>query len=669
MASSASEGRRIRRLLVANRGEIARRIFRTCRHLGITTLAIYSEADREMPFVREADEAYLLPGYTPAETYLNAEKILEIAREAQAEAIHPGYGFLSENAAFARAVAEAGLTFVGPSPEAIEKMGSKSLAKALMESRGVPTVPGFRKANPSLAELREAAEALGYPVLLKAAAGGGGKGMRIVSTPDQLAEAYESARREALSAFGDDELLLEKYFASARHIEVQILGDKHGNLLHLFERECTIQRRYQKIVEESPSPALSPADREKLTAAAVRAAQALSYDNAGTVEFLYAGPGEFYFLEVNTRLQVEHPVTEAILGIDLVEWQIRIAQGEALPWRQEDLQPKGYAIEFRLYAEDPAADFRPSTGRILAWQVPDLPYLRTDSGIESGVPISPYYDPLLAKLILWGPNRVETLQRAAYALERIQAIGLRHNLFLLRALCEDPDFKEGRYDTHFLERKAHLLREPPLSPAQAQAAAIGLSLWRVQDQLQRRRTLPNFPANWRNTLQRPLPYGWRIGETLLTVEVQGTPEGTFHCNPPQSEAKARLLAWHPTHVAYEWQGQRFSFSVWAEEETHWFHCPAWGTRTAKLLPRFPELETTEAPGSYTAPMPGQITEIFVQPGDTVEPGQPLLVFLSMKMENRITAAEAGQVEALYVQKGQTVEAGALLLQIKPLPST
>lgn len=666
MASSASKVQPIRRLLVANRGEIARRIFRTCRRLGISTIAVYSEADREMPFVREADEAYLLPGFTPSETYLNGEKLLEIAQRAQADAIHPGYGFLSENAAFARAVTAAGLTFIGPSPEAIEKMGSKSLAKALMEAQGIPTVPGFRKAEASLKEFAEAAEQIGYPVLLKAAAGGGGKGMRIVSAPDQLANAYESARRETQSAFGDAELLLERYFPSARHIEVQILGDTHGNLLHLFERECTIQRRYQKIVEESPSPALSPHDREQLTAAAVRAAQAINYHNAGTVEFLYAGPGEFYFLEVNTRLQVEHPVTEAILGIDLVEWQIRIAQGEALPWKQSDLRPEGYAVEFRLYAEDPSADFRPATGRILAWQVPDLPYLRADSGIETGVLVSPYYDPLLAKLILWGPTRAEALQRAEYALARIQAIGLRHNLFLLRALCSDPDFQAGRYDTHFLERKAHLLQEPPLSPAQAQAAAIGLSLWRIQKQVQKRTFLPTFPVNWRNTLQKPLPYGWRIGDALLTVEVQALSEGLFRCITTETEGTARLLAWHPSHITFEWQGQRLSFAVWEAEETYWLHCPAWGTRTAKLLPRFPEIAAAETPGSYTAPMPGQITEIFVQPGDSVEPGQPLLVFLSMKMENRITAAEAGQVEALYVQKGQTVEAGTLLLQIKPV---
>lgn len=341
-----------------------------------------------------------------------------------------------------------------------------------------------------------------------------------------------------------------------------------------------------------------------------------------------------------------------------------MAQGEPLPWQQAELQPKGYAVEFRLYAEDPAADFRPATGRLLAWQVPDLPYLRVDSGIESGVVLSPYYDPLIAKLIVQGESRQQALQRAAYALDRVVCTGLRHNLYLLQALCQDPDFVEGHYDTHFLTHKPQLLQEPALSPEAQEALAVGLSLWQIHSTS--REVLPTFPVNWRNTLQRPLPYGWRIEQVILTVEVQGTPEGYFRCRVQTQEHLVRLLEWQPHSLSYEWQGQRITFSVWADEETYWVHHPRWGIRTAKLLPRFPEMQAAETPGSYSAPMPGQITEIFVQPGDIVQAGQPLLVFLSMKMENRITAAEAGTIEALYVQKGQTVEAGAPLLQIKPL---
>jgi 3-methylcrotonyl-CoA carboxylase alpha subunit len=391
MASSGIEP--IQKVLIANRGEIARRIQRTCRRMGISTVAIYSDPDREAPFVREADEAYPLSGQTPAETYLNIEKILAIADRAGADAIHPGYGFLSENAAFARAVAQRSaervasgrppLRFVGPHPEAIARMGSKSEARALMQANGIPTIPGYYEPEASPQVLQAAAEKIGYPILLKAAAGGGGKGMRIVHKPDEFLEAFQAAQREALNAFGSGELLLERYFPRARHIEVQLLGDKHGHLLHLYERECSLQRRYQKIFEESPAPTLPPEDRKRLTDTAVQIGRLLSYDNAGTVEFLYVGPGEFYFLEVNTRLQVEHPVTEAILGLDLVEWQLRIAAGEVLPFQQEALQPAGHAIEVRLYAEDPAANFQPSTGRILLWRVPDLPFLRVDSGVET----------------------------------------------------------------------------------------------------------------------------------------------------------------------------------------------------------------------------------------------------------------------------------------------
>ncbi|MCX8112359.1 MAG: ATP-grasp domain-containing protein [Bacteroidia bacterium] len=669
----------IHRLLIANRGEIARRIIRTCRRLGIATIAVYSDPDRFMPFVEEADEAYALGGSTAAETYLNIDKILAIAERAGADAIHPGYGFLSENAPFARAVAERSahrqaqggkpLIFVGPHPEAIDQMGSKSNAKRLMMENGVPTVPGFQRRGAALEEFMEAADRIGYPVLLKAAAGGGGKGMRIVYEAHQFPEAYESAQREAQSAFGDDELLVEKYFPSARHIEFQILGDKRGHVVHLFERECSIQRRYQKIIEESPSPVLSEADRTAMGAAAVKAAQAIRYDNAGTVEFIYIAPGEFYFLEVNTRLQVEHPVTEALTGLDLVEWQIRIAAGEPFPYTQAELQRRGYAIEARLYAEDPKADFRPSTGRILLWHVPDLPYLRVDSGVETGSTISPFYDPMIAKVIVHAPDRYTGIRRLAYALSQLTCVGLRHNQNFLRALCTDPEFIEGRYDTRFLERRPDLLQTEFLTESHLIAWAVGLTLWRAKQTVNQRAYLPTLPPNWRNTPQTPLPYGWKVGDLILTVEYQTLDGSRFVCKTPTQAGEALLLSATETQVTYEWLNQRLTLYILtsdADDNVYWVHQTAVGSAEAKLLPRFPDLGEQQQRGRYVAPMPGQVTKVFVQPGSIVEKGQALLVFVSMKMENRIEAAEPGQVEAIFVKEGDTVEAGTQLLQIQPI---
>ncbi|WP_051633295.1 acetyl/propionyl/methylcrotonyl-CoA carboxylase subunit alpha [Thermonema rossianum] len=673
----------IKKILIANRGEIARRIIRTCRRMGIATVAVYSDADRLMPFVAEADEAYVLGGNTPAESYLNIEKILNIALSAGVDAIHPGYGFLSENAAFARAVAqlsqqrvEAGgapLLFIGPHADAIEQMGSKSNAKALMEAQGVPTVPGFRKRGASCEEMKQAAGTIGYPVLLKAAAGGGGKGMRIVHAPAAFEEAFEAARREALNAFGDDELLLEKYFETARHIEFQILGDRHGHVVHLFERECSIQRRYQKIIEESPSPVLSEEERQAMGAAAVKAAKALNYDNAGTVEFIYVGKGEFYFLEVNTRLQVEHPVTEAITGLDLVEWQIRIAAGEPFPYAQETIQRHGYAIEARLYAEDPAEDFRPSTGTIHRWQVPSLPYLRVDSGIESGCEVSPYYDSMLAKIIVHAGERHEALRRLHYALGQMLCVGVRHNLDFLRALCTDAGFVAGNYHTRFLDQRNDLLEAGRRLPLPLlRTWAVGLSLWRATLACRQRALLPALLPNWRNVPQPTLPYGWKIGGQIITVEYKPLSDSLFFCKGEGWEGTARLLSAGLEEVVFEWEGQRVALipvETSPENQRYVVWQAMHGSAEAFLLPRFPDLETELPEGSYQAEMPGQVTRLLVKPGDHVKKGQPLLVFVSMKMENQIHAKSDGIVQEVYVQEGASIEAGTRLIHIEPAGET
>ena len=441
------------KILIANRGEIAIRIMRACRELGIKTVAVYSEADAHAQHVQFADEAILLGGAAPKESYLNVDALLRAARDSQADAIHPGYGFLSENASFAAAVESASLTFIGPSANSIRAMGDKAESKILMKKAGVPTVPGYEGLE-TYEEFRKAANEIGYPVLVKAAAGGGGKGMRVVNAESELQEAIELARREALNAFGDERLLIEKYLAEAHHIEIQIFGDKHGNLVHLFERECSVQRRHQKIIEESPSPLLTPELRTKMGQAAVNAAKAVNYHNAGTVEFIFDPIlSSFFFLEMNTRLQVEHPVTELVTGLDLVHWQIRIAAGEKFPFTQSDLHQHGHAIECRVYAEDPSTRFLPSTGKLLQFIQPQGPGIRVDSGFAAGDDVTHFYDPLLAKLIVYAGSREDAIKRMQNALNDFIVHGVVTNIDYMRAVLETDDFKQGKVTTRWVETK------------------------------------------------------------------------------------------------------------------------------------------------------------------------------------------------------------------------
>jgi acetyl-CoA carboxylase biotin carboxylase subunit len=440
------------RILIANRGEIAVRIMRACRELGIKTVAVYSEADENSQHVQFADEAVLLGDATPKESYLNAEKLIRAALDSKADAIHPGYGFLSENASFAAAVESANLTFIGPSADSIRAMGDKAESKILMKQAGVPTVPGFEGLE-TYDEFKNAASEIGCPVLVKAAAGGGGKGMRVVNEESELREAIELARREALNAFGDERLLIEKYLADAHHIEVQVFGDKHGNLVHLFERECSVQRRHQKIIEESPSPLLTPELREQMGQAAVAAAKAVNYYNAGTVEFIFDPKTlQYYFLEMNTRLQVEHPVTEAVTGLDLVHWQIRIAAGEKFPFAQDDIHQHGHAIECRIYAEDPSTGFLPSTGKLLQFIEPRGPGIRVDSGFAIGDEVTHFYDPLLAKLIVHAENREIAIQRMQTALQDFIVHGVVTNIDFMQSVLGTDDFKQGKVSTRWVEK-------------------------------------------------------------------------------------------------------------------------------------------------------------------------------------------------------------------------
>ncbi|MBT9588198.1 ATP-grasp domain-containing protein [bacterium] len=450
----------MRKVLIANRGEIAVRIMRTLQQMGIVACAVYSDPDRQALHVRLADEAYALGGTSSLESYLSQEKLLDLCRQHGIDAVHPGYGFLSENAGFARKCQEAGVVFIGPSADVIEAMGDKLNAKERMTAAGVPTVPSYDPPDQaSPADYRREAEKIGFPILVKAAAGGGGKGMRRVESAADLEAAVASAQSEARKAFGDGRVFLEKYLANPRHIEIQIFGDQHGNVVHLGERECSIQRRYQKMIEESPSLAVSAELRHEMGETACRAARALGYSNAGTMEFLLDGNGKFYFLEVNTRLQVEHPVTECVYDVDLVRAQILVARGEPLPFRQEELRPRGWAFECRLYAEDPDHNFLPCTGTLAVYEPPLGPGIRVDSGVQQGSVISVHYDPLLAKLITFGTDREEARQRMVWALAHFPVLGLRHNLSFLKCLLEHPEFVAGRIHTHFLQE--HVVPRPP----------------------------------------------------------------------------------------------------------------------------------------------------------------------------------------------------------------
>ena len=481
------------KILIVNRGEIARRIILACRELGITSAAIYSEVDAAAPWVRLADESYALQGITAAETYLNQAAVFDIASRCGADAIHPGYGFLSENPSFAAACTAHDITFIGPSADAMRLLGNKAEARILAAAAGVPVVPGVDGAGKNDEQLLAEAKTIGFPLLIKASAGGGGKGMRIVETDDKFAVALRMARNEAQSSFGDDHILVEKYFQQIHHVEIQVLGDRHGNLLHLFERECSIQRRYQKIIEESPAPVIENEQlRQEMAAAALRLAQAAGYENAGTVEFVVTENGRFYFLEMNTRLQVEHPVTELVTGLDLVNWQIRVAAGEPLPFVQQEISQRGHALECRIYAEDPANEFLPSTGKLAHYRPPAGPGVRVDDGLETGSEITPYYDPMLGKVITRGHDRQEAIRKMVRALRDMIVLGVTTNIPYLLAILEEPHFGDGKTSTNYL--KEHMAGWSPPEMA-AEEAVLAAAVFEYLQGGEKRTTAENRAAD------------------------------------------------------------------------------------------------------------------------------------------------------------------------------
>ncbi|MFI5734417.1 acetyl/propionyl/methylcrotonyl-CoA carboxylase subunit alpha [Kribbella sp. NPDC051587] len=619
-------------VLVANRGEIARRVFRTARSLGLSTVAVYSTADAAAPYVNEADAAVHLPGNAPGETYLRGELVIEAALRAGADAVHPGYGFLSENAGFAAAVIEAGLSWIGPPVDAISSMGSKIESKKLMAAAGVPVLAELTPAEVSEADL---------PVLVKASAGGGGRGMRVVSRPADLAAEIDAASAEALSAFGDGTVFCERYLPAGRHIEVQIMADRHGTIWAIGERECSIQRRHQKVVEEAPSPLVEriPSMRPLLFDAARKAAAAISYVGAGTVEFLADEEGNFYFLEMNTRLQVEHPVTEETTGLDLVELQIAIADGSKLP---ADPPPTvGHAIEVRLYAEDPQHDWQPQTGVLHKFALDSS--VRVDSGVEDGSIVSPYYDAMLAKVIAYGTDRTAVARRLAKALERATLHGVGTNRDLLAWILRHPAFLAGETDTAFFT--THGIGGQANS---AQVAALAAALADAAGRAQPVRV----PRGWRNLASQPQRKSYRVGETTYDVEYRLTRDGLV------VNGNIQLIESTPDRVVLEIDGVRRVFEVATYDG---LVCV--GPVSLTPVPRFVDPSQQVAAGSLVAPMPGTVIRVGVQVGEVVKQGQPLLWLEAMKMEHTIAAPADGVVGELAVEAGQQVEVGAVLVVV------
>lgn len=651
--------RRINRLLIANRGEIVCRIAATARRMNITSLAVYSDADRNARHVRMADAAFQLGAAPAAASYLNIERLIEVARAAGADAVHPGYGFLSENAAFAQACLDAGLLFVGPPPSAILAMGSKSASKAAMAAAGVPVAPGYHGAGQSLELLAAEAATLGYPLIVKASAGGGGKGMQIVASASELPQALESAQRLARTAFADDRLLFERYFPRARHIEVQILADTHGTVLSLFDRDCSVQRRHQKIIEEAPAPGLSDAARAAMAAAAVTAARAVGYVGAGTIEFLVDEAERFYFMEMNTRLQVEHPVTESITGLDLVEWQLRVAQGEALPAQFQSLAPRGAAIEARLYAEDPSHGYLPSVGHIAHLRWPQAEEgLRLDVGVDAGDDVSPFYDPMLGKIIAWGVTREDARRRLTLALADIEIAGVATNRALLASVLADADFKAAYVATDFLER-----RREKLAFAEAAPTALDLALaafWYATRDT-RDAALWDDSRGWR--MAGATGTRWRFGERVVSIDPVAA--DAYRAGVDGVEFIIRPVARDGESLSVELAGGVQKLTVIElDRALHLFRAGAAVTlRAARTEDALDVAGSTEA-GSLQTPLPGTVVAVHVAVGDVVARGAALITVEAMKMEHTLTAPFAGTVVRIRCDLAERVAAGAVLVELK-----
>jgi 3-methylcrotonyl-CoA carboxylase alpha subunit len=663
-----------RKILVANRGEIACRVIRTARRMGIATVAVYSDADRDALHVAMADEAVHIGAAPPRESYLRADRIIEACLRTGAEAVHPGYGFLSENADFSRQCKTNDIVFIGPPAGAIEAMGSKSAAKSIMAAAGVPLVPGYHEADQSEDRLKQAAADIGYPALLKAVAGGGGKGMRLVEGEAEFAEALAAARREAASAFGNDDMLVEKYLERPRHVEVQVFCDQHGNAVYLFERDCSVQRRHQKVIEEAPAPGMTPELRAQMGKAAVQAALAIDYEGAGTVEFLLDAEASFYFMEMNTRLQVEHPVTEMITGQDLVEWQLRVAAGEQLPLAQDQLQINGHAFEARIYAEDPEHDFLPATGTLTYLQPPrESNHVRVDTGVLQGDEVSVYYDPMIAKLVVWDESRERALARLRTALAEYRVSGLRTNLSLLYNLATCPPFARAELDTGFIGRHHDLLFHSSEQDRVQDLPLASLYLLLRMEQATRERV---------GDVDRESPWNasnaWRLNEPAVhtgaivlngvaydvpVVEIGSGERRRFRITVgDKSVMAAGRLDGNELYADID--GYRQRVVVVPQDGRFTLFSQRGAMQFALAQPDYGEDATDATAGAFVAPMPGVIVKLLVEAGAMVESNQPLLIMEAMKMEHRICAPAAGRVNEFYYAAGDSVGGGEELLRFE-----
>ena len=634
----------IRKLLISNRGEIASRIIRSAHDMGISCVAIYTEADTNTPYVREADQAFKL-----SDTYLNAKEILEIAKKNDVDAIHPGYGFLSENANFANSVKKAGIKWVGPSANAIKKMGDKLTAKTLAEKVGVPTLP--------MGTSSKDAKNIGYPILVKAAAGGGGKGMRIVDDAKDLKESIASAEREAEGGFGDKRVFLERYIERSRHIEVQILGDSYGNLVHLGERECSIQRRHQKIIEESPSPMVSDSMRREMGAAALKLASKLKYESAGTVEFLVdEKTKEFWFLEVNTRLQVEHPVTEEVTGIDLVKEQLRIADGEELGFDQSDVDWFGSSIEVRLYAEDPGNDFLPVTGKLITFEPANNPLVRWDVGIETGSIITSDFDPMLAKVISYGETRIEAANKLVLALKNSHFGGMKTNREFLISILESKEFLKGATTTDFI-KKVKLNNELGLSEDEINDYAKLAALWIQGKNRNEASVLTNMESGWNNARLPFQEVKLKMNELETSIKYKNTRNNIFKFSDKKNGV---VFEWQNNFIDAEISGSRYRSKVSKDKDLLLLHTYK-GDILFKILPKFKIQEIGIVEGGLNAPMPGKVVEVKIKKGSSVKKGDTLVILEAMKMEHKVSAPANGKISKVLISQGDQVENGQTLI--------
>ena len=653
----------IKTLLVANRGEIAKRIFKTCKKEGIKTIAIYSSADTNSNYVQEADISIFLEGENPIQCHLDSSKIIKIAKKFGADAIHPGYGFLSENASFAKKCKDENIIFIGPDPDSIELMGDKDNARRLVKELGIPLLPGYENSKEKDTKMLDEAKKIGFPVLLKATAGGGGKGMRTVFKEREFLNSLNEVRMEAKNIFGDDRIIIEKYVESGRHIEVQILGDTSGNIFHLFERECTIQRRYQKIIEETPSKILDDKLRKQMVDCAIQIGKKLGYKSLGTVEFIYDNKTKnFFFLEVNTRIQVEHPVTEEITGIDLVDLQLKIAQGEKINLNQDDIVSKGYAIEARLYAENPASNFLPTSGKIHKLKFPNVKGIRIDSDLKNGDLVNIYFDPMLAKIIAYDTNRVKAINKLNYALSQTVILGPNTNIELLQNILSSSSFLRGEYDTNFIfENKK--ITEFKKNKSTIENISIAASLYRWSRRNKKKKILKHLPSGWRNNFYSLQAENFYFNSNHINCSYKIV-NGDFIFSINKSNYNVSIIRARGNVIHAEINGVFKKFHIREIDKSIYVHSVDFGNTKLEVVDRYPIDEKEKEESAYISPMPSLVVDVFVKKGDVIKKNQPLIVLSSMKMENTLYSNEDGEIEFINVVKGENIQGGHVLLKVK-----